>query len=141
MRLTHKATDTMPDFARLIMIAGFRDHKTYRAIAQELTAAGVNIAERTIARRRADWAAEEQRSIALMALGKAGLVHSSWTLEEFIDLIETLDLEPAYQLRARKRVQSALGEFLKNPSAQLVHALETELLRFRMQSLVSQARA
>jgi hypothetical protein len=53
-------------------------------------------------------------------------------------MLETLDLAPAWALRGRKRVQRALAEFLANPNSDSVHTLQTELLRFRLQTIVSQ---
>jgi hypothetical protein len=79
-RLTHKATDSLPEVARQIMLAGFRGKKTYAAIARELAAIGVNVPERTIARRRSDWEAEERRREALMILGQSGATRPSWDL-------------------------------------------------------------
>jgi hypothetical protein len=60
-RLAHKSTDRLSPEAVRLMIAGFRARKTYAAIARDLAEIGVTVPERTIARRGAEWQAEERR--------------------------------------------------------------------------------
>ncbi len=60
-RLTHKATDGLGAEAQRIMVCGFRERKTYRAIAKDLAAIGEEVPERTIARRAVEWRSEQAR--------------------------------------------------------------------------------
>jgi hypothetical protein len=137
-RLAHKITDGLPELAWQIMTAGFRERKTYRAISDELLAAGFQVPERTVARRAIEWRGEQRRSDMVATLGRAGVLAPSWTLAELIGILETLDLAPGYQLRSRRRVEKAVANFLANSNQDSVEALEKELLRFRLQSISSQ---
>jgi hypothetical protein len=60
-RLVHKSTDGLDEQAVRVMVAGFRARKTYAAIRRDLAEMGVEVAERTIARRGQEWLAEERR--------------------------------------------------------------------------------
>lgn len=60
-RVVHKATDALSAEAWQVMIAGWRAKKTLRAVARDLAEIGVKVPERTIARRRSEWIAEENR--------------------------------------------------------------------------------
>lgn len=57
----HKSTDALGEVAMRLMMAGFRGGKTYTAIARDLAEIGVEVPERTIARRGLEWRAEEAR--------------------------------------------------------------------------------
>lgn len=63
-RFAHKVTDSLGAEAWQAMIAGWRARKTLRAVARDLAAIGVKVPERTIARRRSEWIAEENRKAA-----------------------------------------------------------------------------
>ncbi len=60
-RLVHKATDGLSAEAQRLMAAGFRAKKTYAAIARDLEAIGEPVSDSTIARRAAEWRAEQAR--------------------------------------------------------------------------------
>lgn len=60
-RAIHKSTDSLPPGALRIMSAGFAGKLTVRAIAARLAEIGIKVPERTIARRGAEWRAEQAR--------------------------------------------------------------------------------
>jgi hypothetical protein len=60
-RLAHKATDDLPDEAWRVMHGGFRAKKTARAIVRDLADIGIEVAERTVARRAREWRSEQRR--------------------------------------------------------------------------------
>ena len=64
MRLVHKATDGLGADALRAMTGGFREKKSYRAIARDLAEIGVKVPERTIARRAVEWRGEQSRRTA-----------------------------------------------------------------------------
>lgn len=92
MRLTHKATDVLSAEAHRIISAGFRGKSTYSAIAKQLAAIGVNVPERTIARRGVEWREEESRRRAareqMTALVEA-MKEGNWSAAEMIQALAT----------------------------------------------------
>jgi hypothetical protein len=60
-RAVHKSTDQLPPEAHRVMAAGFLQNLTVKAIAARLADIGLNVPERTIARRGAEWRAEQAR--------------------------------------------------------------------------------
>ncbi|MEN6601772.1 MAG: hypothetical protein ABFD86_05095 [Bryobacteraceae bacterium] len=60
-RAIHKSTDQLPPEALRIMAAGFAAKLTVRAIAFRLAEIGLQVPERTIARRGEEWRAEQAR--------------------------------------------------------------------------------
>lgn len=65
MRLVHKATDGLSVEAQRILIGGFRAKWANKAIAREIfEATGERVAERTVARRGAEWRTEQSRRLA-----------------------------------------------------------------------------
>lgn len=134
-RFVHRVTDSLPDAALQVLLSGFESKKPYSAIARDLSAIGFEVPERTIARRGLEWRAERRRKEALQALGRTEL-SVAWTLDELVTIIDGLDLDAGFQLRARRRVGKAVSEFLAGPDARQARALQAELLRFRLQSLV-----
>jgi hypothetical protein len=61
MRLVHKTTDGLSEEAQRVMRAGFHARKTYAAVARDLREIGVEVNERTIARRGREWGEERRR--------------------------------------------------------------------------------
>ena len=61
MRLVHKTTDGLSEEAQRVMRAGFHAKKTYAAVARDLKEIGVEVNERTIARRGREWGEERRR--------------------------------------------------------------------------------
>ena len=138
-RLVHRITDSLPNSAWQIMLAGFREKKTYRHIAIDLAKAGFHVAERTIARRSLELRAEQLRRELVRVVGTEAA--TSDLLEEVVHLVEVLDVRPEWALRARRRVQKAVAEFFNNPSAEQARAVKLELARFRLESFTANARA
>jgi hypothetical protein len=138
-RLVHKSTDNLPTSAWDIMIRGFQSKKRYRLIALELARMGFHVAERTIARRAVDWRAEQLRRQAMKVASTEGA--RADLLEETISILKVLDLKPGWAMRARRRVQRAVLGFFDNPDGEHAQSVKRELLRFRLEQLVSQARA
>lgn len=60
-RLVHKATDRLSAEAQRAMAAGFASKLTYAQIAANLRTLGEKVSERTIARRGAEWQADQER--------------------------------------------------------------------------------
>ena len=60
-RLVHKTTDGLSEEAQRVMRAGFHAKKTYAAVARDLKEIGVEVNERTIARRGQEWGEERRR--------------------------------------------------------------------------------
>ena len=60
-RRVHKATDGLSEEAQRVMRAGFHGKKTYAAIARDLAEIGVDVPERTIARRGQEWGEERRK--------------------------------------------------------------------------------
>ena len=60
-RRSHKSTDDLAPEAVRVMTGGFRGNKTYAAIARDLAEIGIEVPERTIARRGAEWRMARER--------------------------------------------------------------------------------
>lgn len=60
-RRVHKSTDDLAPEAVRVLTGGFRAGKTYAAIARDLAEIGIEVPERTIARRGAEWRQAQER--------------------------------------------------------------------------------
>lgn len=135
-RRSHRSTDSLPPEAWVIMLAGFKSRRTYAAIAQDLIQGlGIEVPERTIARRCLEWRNEQRRELMLRELariGSAGL----WSFSEIMAAIEHLDLRAGCVFRGRKAVRLAVTRFLEQPTQEKAHVLEVAVLRLALISLL-----
>ena len=131
-RLSHKSTDDLPAVAWEIMGRGFGAKKKYSAIAADLVAVGLKVPERTIARRAGEWRRERCRQELLAEMARVGVMLPGFEFEELLGLMTRWDFSSGCILRARKRVQAAVSEFLTEPGRDSIHALATELVRFQL---------
>ncbi|MGA2328128.1 MAG: hypothetical protein ABSH05_17760 [Bryobacteraceae bacterium] len=117
---------------------GLRRGLPYRDIASGLLALGEPVAERTICRRSLEFRAERARFQALKWLGRVPV--GIWPVEDFVALIERMDLSDGWYLRARKRALKILRRFFDEPTGQTIRKMEEELLAFAVQSHIARRR-
>lgn len=132
-RLVHRpSTDGLSAEAVRLMTDGFRSGKPYRRIAEDLRAIGAPVAERTIARRAAEWRTEQRRRDALSQLGSAPA--GSKGFEAALEFVEHVDLGRGCLVRSARRIRSAVRHFLRRPSVDSAVAAQKLLLEYLLQS-------
>jgi hypothetical protein len=126
-RLTHKATDHLSADALRLMTAGFRQRKTYRAIAADLAAIGVKVPERTIARRGVEWrTAQSRRDAAREQIQDlvAAMKHNDWNAAEMLQALAIERLVECPEAWAGQDPMRVQGQSL---AAQQVRVREREV--------------
>lgn len=135
MRRIHKSTDSLPDAARQILLAGFGSRRRYSQIALDLAALGFKVSAGVIARRAYEWRREQARRETLVVLRQVATAQGS-----LVDEPETavLDLGPFWRLRSRRAIQKCVSNYLDSPTVAAEREVMRRMVLYRLQVLSAQ---